>query len=177
MGLRCIPTQIMGKSSVIIYISSFTCTVPLNRWLYWTDNQAGMIERVAVTGERRQLIQGGIRSCIWPVEIDYSEQNVYWANTCQNSLKSLNIGDSDQPVNRVQINSAFRDTYSMTIFEDTLYWNEGRMVKATNKSLDLGEVVTIFEPDETSLVFSIAVEVVHAKKQPEGNYSSTVLRK
>ena len=114
-------------------------------------------------------MQSELALCVWPVEIDYSEQNVYWANTCEQSLKSLHIGESDQSVNRVQINTQFSGMYSMTLLGDTLYWNEGGTVKATNKSISLGEVVEIFKVDETQPVFSIAVEVVHAKKQPGGN--------
>lgn len=145
-----------------------------HRWLYWTDNKAGKIERVAVTGERRQLVQNELASCVWPVEIDYSEQNVYWANTCEQSLKSLHIGESDQSVNRVQIDTPFTRMYSMTLFGETLYWNEGGTVKATNKSNSLGQVVEIYKVDETqSSVFYIAVEVVHAKKQPGGNSCNT----
>ena len=125
---------------------------------------------MAVTGERRQLVQNELARCVWPVEIDYSEQNVYWANTCERSLKSLHIGESDQSVNRVQIDTSFKRMYSMTLFEDTLYWNEEGTVKATNKSISLGQVVEIFKVGATQSVFHIAVEVVHAKKQPGGNY-------
>ena len=152
-------------------------TIPMSyRWLYWTDNQAGNIERVAVTGERRQLVQNELAMCVLPVEIDYSEQNVYWANTCEQSLKSLHIGEPDQSVNRVQIDTSFKGMYSMTLFGDTLYWNEEGTVKATNKSVSLGEVVQIFKVDQSQSVFTIAVEVVHAKKQPGGNSCFMITR-
>ena len=138
------------------------------RWIFWSDSENGTIERIGVSGEERQLVTNGLRSCVWPMEIDYAEQSVYWANTCENTLHSRVIGESDQSETRVGIDSPLSAMNSMTLFEDILLWNEGKTVKATNKSINLGEVVTIYTVGPEREAFSVAVEVVHPKKQPEG---------
>ena len=139
--------------------------------MYWTDTAQEKIERIAVTGKAntREIIREDLGSCIWPMEIDYAEQSMYWVNTCTSNLRSLKFGsDTDQSEDRVEIDSTFRSTTSMTLFKDILYWNEGGVLKATNKSIELGEVIDIYEIPAESIAFSIAVEVVHPNKQPTG---------
>lgn len=140
------------------------------RWIYWTGTDSGKIERSAVTEGGIQLVKGGLQRCIWPIEIDYSEQKVYWVNTCQNTLKSVSILESKPFENRVEINSAFVGMNSMTLFGDLLFWNENGNVKVTNKSINSGEVIQIYENRDT--VFRVAVEVVHPSKQPGGKVVS-----
>ena len=123
-----------------------------------------------MSGEDEQLlVREGLGTCIWPMEIDYAEQKVLWANTCEKTLLSLSIGDSDQSVTRIGIDSPLDSMSSMALFEDILLWNEGRVVKATNRSVDWGEVVTIYSVRPDREVLSVAVEVVHPKKQPAGS--------
>lgn len=55
----------------------------------------------------------------------------------------------------------------MTLFENVLYWNEDKIVKATNKSIELGEIVQIYQGRQ-SLEFPVAVELVHPGNQPQG---------
>ena len=142
-----------------------------HRWIFWTNNQEGSIERVAVTGEARQLVRGNLGKCVWPLEIDYSQQTVYWVNTCENTVRSLQIGDGNselQSADRVTIDSSFMGTTSMTLFESVLYWNEAGTVKGTNKSINLGDIVQIYQASESLSIVSVAVELVHAGKQPQG---------
>ena len=58
----------------------------------------------------------------------------------------------------------------MTLFDDILYWNEGGTIKVTNKSIELGDVIDVYEvPDSlASYVSYVTVELVHARKQPGG---------
>ena len=140
-----------------------------DRWIYWTDNEAGKIERVAITGESRTLIRSGQPYCVWPLAIDYSEQKVYWTDTCEHVLRSVDIGEPDKSATRIEIDTVFSGTSSITLFEDVLYWNEEGTVKATNKSIDNGDVITIFQGSSTSVpLVTVPVEVVHPKKQPNG---------
>jgi hypothetical protein len=124
---------------------------------------------VAVTGEGRQpqVVRDGLGRCIWPLEIDYSRQTLYWVNTCVNVLRSLQISDSEQSPDRVEINSPFEGTNSMTLFENVLYWNEDKTIKATNKSIELGEVIQIYQGNP-ALSVPAALELVHPGKQPQG---------
>ena len=124
---------------------------------------------MALTGEGRQaqLVRSGLGRCIWPLEIDYSKQTLYWVNTCVNVLRSLQITDSEQSADRVKIDSRFADTNSMTLFENVLYWNEDKTVKATNKSIELGEIVQIYQAS-LSIQFPVTVELVHPGNQPQG---------
>lgn len=110
-----------------------------------------------------------LRKCIWPLEIDYSKQTLYWVNTCVDELLSIQITDSEQSPETVAIDSLFDGTNSMTLFDNILYWNEDKIVKATNKSIELGEVVQLYQASE-GLQFSIAMELVHPDKQPQGGY-------
>ena len=110
-----------------------------------------------------------LRKCIWPLEIDYSKQTLYWVNTCVNELLSIQISDSEQSPETVEINSRFEGTNSMTLFDNILYWNEDKIVKATNKSIELGEIVQLYQASE-GVQFSIAMELVHPGKQPQGGY-------
>ena len=122
-----------------------------------------------MSGEDQQLVTDVLSRCVWPMEIDYAEQKVLWANICERTLLSLSIDDSDQSVTRVLIDSPLSSMNSMTLFEDILVWNEGTIVKATNKSVDQGEVVTIYSVGPGHGAFSVAVEIVHPKKQPGGS--------
>lgn len=91
-------------------------------------------------------------------------QTLYWVDTCRNALRSLQITDSDLSVDTVTVQSSFSGTNSMTLFENILYWNEQTTIKATNKSIELGEVVQIF-----TNALPVVVELVHPGKQPQGN--------
>ncbi len=124
---------------------------------------------MAVTGEGRQpqLVRDGLGKCIWPLEIDYSRQTLYWVNTCVNVLRSLQISDSEQSPDRVEIDSLFEGTNSMTLFENVLYWNEDKTIKATNKSIELGKVVQIYKSN-SPLGSPVAMELVHPDNQPQG---------
>lgn len=140
---------------------------PNNGWIYWTDREAGTIERVALTGEGRQaqLVRSNLGRCTWPLELDYSMQTLYWVDTCRNALRSLQITDSEQSVDTVAVQSSFSNTNSMTLFENILYWNEQTTIKATNKSIELGEVVQIFT--DSLALNAVVVELVHPGKQPQ----------
>ena len=137
------------------------------RWIYWTDREVGTIERIAVTGEGRQaqLVRGGLGKCIWPLEIDYSKQTLYWVNTCVRVLRSLQISDSVQSADRVDIESSFDQTNSITLFENVLYWNEDKIIKATNMSNESGEIVQIYQASQSVDLPVAAVELVHTGKQ------------
>ena len=168
------PAHMEGKSIILracMQSQFYYLCYYIIRWVFWTDSQNGKIERIAVSGENRQTVTDGLSACIWPIEIDYAEQSVYWANTCENTLRSLVIGESDQPGTRVRIDSPFTQMTSMTLFEDILLWNEGKTIKATNKSINLGEVVTVYQLGPEREVLSVAVEIVHPKKQPGGTES------
>ena len=156
-------------------ITGHVLLIPINqyfyRWIYWADREVGTIERVAVTGDgnQPQLVRGGLGRCIWPVEIDYSKQTLYWVNTCLNDLLSIQITDSEQSADTVAIGSPFEATNSMTLFDNVLYWNEDKIVKATNKSIELGEVIQLYQAS-AGIQFPIAMELVHPGKQPQGGY-------
>ena len=124
---------------------------------------------MATTGEGRQpqLVRGNLGKCIWPLEIDYSQQTLYWVNTCVRVLRSLRITDSEQSADRVMIDSTFSGTSSITLFENVLYWNEDKIVKATNKSTEPREIVQIYQGNP-SLSSPVAVELVHPGNQPQG---------
>lgn len=146
------------------------CTDTKHRWIYWSDREAGTIERVALTGEGRQaqLVRDNLGKCTWPLEIDYSMQTLYWVNTCQNNLQSLQITDSELSVDTVAIQSSFSGTVSMTLFENVVYWNEDMTVQATNKSIESGEIVQIYR-GSASLPYPVVMELVHPGKQPQGS--------
>lgn len=152
-----------------IHFISYAPILTFHRWIYWTDREVGTIERMAVTGEGRQaqLVRGDLGKCIWPLEIDYSKQIVYWVNTCVNVLRSLQISNSEQSADRVEIGSSFSGTSSITLFEDVMYWNEGKVVKATNKSIERGEIIQIYQ-DSSSLTYPVSMELIHPRNQPQG---------
>ena len=112
-------------------------------------------------------MRGGLGKCIWPLEIDYSKQTLYWVNTCVDVLRSLQISDAVQSADRVEIESSFEGTSSMTLFENVLYWNEDNVVKATNKSVEMGEIVQLYQVSSLGPAVT-AVELVHPGKQPQG---------
>lgn len=97
---------------------------PIEGWMFWTDwGQTPKIERAGMDGSHRQTIISYMVK--WPngLTLDLVKKRVYWVDAKLNVISSCNYDGSGR---RVILDSpkTLRQPFSITTFEDWLYWTD-----------------------------------------------------
>lgn len=97
---------------------------PINGWMYWTDwGTDARIERAGMDGSHRQTIVSTNVKWANGITLDLVQQRVYWVDAKLNIISSCNYDGSDRRV--VLYSSEFlRHPFSVTTFEDWVYWTD-----------------------------------------------------
>ncbi|XP_066247396.1 very low-density lipoprotein receptor-like isoform X5 [Euwallacea similis] len=139
---------------------------PLEGWMFWTDwGQEPRIERAGMDGSHRQaIVTYDVR---WPngLTLDLVKKRLYWVDA---KLNTISVCDWDGRNRKLILFSttALRHPFSITTFEDWLYWTDWdraavfRANKFTGKDLS---PITATEMVQNPMV----IHVYHPYRQPD----------
>jgi hypothetical protein len=132
-------------------------------WIYWTDwGNKPKIERAGMNGNHRQeIITSGLE---WPngMTIDYVSNKLFWVDAKMHIIMSSNL-DGSMPSVVLSDSHYLSHPFSISVFEDTLYWTDWstESIHKTNKfngSAVSNVAIALFSPMD--------IHVFHKLKQP-----------
>uniref|UniRef100_A0AAR5PHB5 EGF-like domain-containing protein n=1 Tax=Dendroctonus ponderosae TaxID=77166 RepID=A0AAR5PHB5_DENPD len=139
---------------------------PLEGWMFWTDwGQEPRIERAGMDGSHRQAIV--TYDVKWPngLTLDLVKKRLYWVDAKLNTISVCNWDGSNRKLVLFSA-STLRHPFSITTFEDWLYWTDWdraavfRANKFTGKDLS---PITATEMVQNPMV----IHVYHPYRQPD----------
>ncbi|XP_037092270.1 very low-density lipoprotein receptor-like isoform X2 [Pollicipes pollicipes] len=138
---------------------------PVQGWMYWSDWGARpRIERAGMDGSQRQTIVD--TRIEWPngVTLDFVKQRVFWVDA---KLKLIESADFDGANRRIVLSSplALHHPFSITTFEDWIYWTDWDKMSVFKANKFTGAGVTSVAP-MGNLQFPVDVLVYHPYRQP-----------
>ncbi|KAF4524536.1 hypothetical protein B566_EDAN002809 [Ephemera danica] len=138
---------------------------PMRGLMFWTDwGEVPKIERAGMNGDpatRTIIVSSDI---FWPngLTIDYDRQKIYWVD---GRLNFLDVMDFDGQNRRNVVKQGISYPYSVTFFENKLYWSEW-----DTRSIQMYDITT--ERDPRLLVKGsftpMMIHVMDARRQPPG---------
>lgn len=97
---------------------------PMDGWMFWTDwGVDAKIERAGMDGSHRQTIVS--YEVKWPngLTLDLVKKRVYWVDAKLNTISSCDYNGSNRRL--ILYNTEYlRHPFSITTFEDWLYWTD-----------------------------------------------------
>ncbi|XP_052866430.1 low-density lipoprotein receptor-related protein 8 isoform X1 [Anopheles cruzii] len=140
---------------------------PIEGWMYWSDwGTTPRIERAGMDGTHRQVIVS--YEVKWPngITLDLVRKRVYWVDAKLNVISSCNYDGSQRTVILYSADY-LRHPFSITTFEDHIYWTDWdkeavfKANKFTGKDV---EPVTAMH----MLQHPMTIHVYHPYRQPDG---------
>ncbi|XP_060537054.1 very low-density lipoprotein receptor isoform X2 [Cylas formicarius] len=140
---------------------------PLEGWMFWTDwGQEPKIERAGMDGSHRQSIV--TYDVKWPngLTLDLVRRRLFWVDAKLNTISSCDYDGLNRRLVLFSA-SALRHPFSITTFEDWLYWTDWdkaavfKANKFTGRDLS---AVTATEMIQNPMV----IHVYHPYRQPDG---------
>lgn len=97
---------------------------PINGWMYWTDwGSNPRIERAGMDGSHRKVIVNSNVKWANGITLDLVLKRVYWVDAKLNIISSCNYDGTDRRV--ILYSSEYlRHPFSITTFEDWVYWTD-----------------------------------------------------
>ncbi|XP_065565992.1 very low-density lipoprotein receptor-like isoform X4 [Artemia franciscana] len=144
---------------------------PLDGWLYWSDwgrNPAGKIERAGMDGSNRQTIID--KDVAWPngITLDYVQKKVYWIDAKLHLIGSCNYDGSDKRIVIRNRKDIVGHPFSITTFEDTLYWSDWTLHTIMKANKFTGKDAKPVVESHFTLQNPMAIHVYHQYRQPIG---------
>ncbi|XP_068234569.1 very low-density lipoprotein receptor-like isoform X2 [Palaemon carinicauda] len=145
---------------------------PSEGWMFWTDwGQDAKIERGGMNGKaRRAIVTQDIR---WPnaLTLDLVLRKVYWSDSKFHSIYTCNFNGSGR---RVVLHSLeyLPHPFSITVFEDTMYWTDWRKEAILRANKFSGKNVELIAHSHAT---PMTVHVYHSYRQPNGTNHCTPL--
>jgi hypothetical protein len=148
---------------------------PMDGWMYWTDwgVTPGRIERSGMDGSKREVIVN--TSLKWPngLTLDLVHQRLYWVDAKMNSISSCKFDGSQRRL-ILQSPEALAHPFSITTFEDYVYWTDWTNETIFKANKFTGKELTAILPPNT-VKHVMSVHVYHAYRQPDGENHCTPL--
>lgn len=136
---------------------------PAEGYVYWTDwGDPAKIERASMDGTARQVLISG-KDIEWPngLAIDYTNRKLYWVDAKLNLIKHCDLDGTNI---RELVNEGIGSPFSITLFEDHMYWTDissrGKLFKANKFT---GKNRTILVQDKLQ---PLDAHVYHPQRQP-----------
>lgn len=141
---------------------------PIDGWMYWTDwgTSTPKIERAGMDGTHRKAIV--TYDVKWPngLTLDLVKKRVYWVDGKLNTISAVNYDGSGRVI-VLYSPDTLRHPFSITVFEDSVYWTDWDKEAVYKANKFTGKNV---EP-VTSLHMvqhPMTIHVYHPYRQPEG---------
>ncbi|XP_071452392.1 low-density lipoprotein receptor-related protein 4 isoform X2 [Hetaerina americana] len=130
--------------------------------VFWTDwGPNPKIERAEMDGSDRRSVVS--ESLFWPngLAVDYTVDRIYWADAKHHVIESANFDGSGR---RKIISKSLPHPFSLTIFEDSIYWTDWH-----TKSISMANKVTGsgFKTVHSGLHFPMGIQSFHPQRQPQ----------
>ncbi|XP_064103032.1 low-density lipoprotein receptor-like [Macrobrachium nipponense] len=141
---------------------------PFDGYIFWTDwGSDPKIERAGLDGAGRLPI---VREphVFWPngITMDHSSNHIYWCDGKLNTISRANLDGSHVEV--ILFSPSFlRLPYSITVFEDRLYWTDWSQLALYSADKFTGEDVKSISAGHL-LESPKVVHVYHEHRQPSG---------
>ncbi|CAH1130397.1 unnamed protein product [Ceutorhynchus assimilis] len=129
--------------------------------VFWTDwGPNPKIERAEMDGSNRKSII--TESVFWPngITIDYTVNQLYWADAKHNVIESSLLDGSKR---KKVITKGLPHPFAITIFEDALFWTDWhtKSIATANKVTGAG-----YKPLHSQLHFPMDIHTYHPQRQP-----------
>ncbi|CAL8076182.1 unnamed protein product [Orchesella dallaii] len=148
---------------------------PIDGWMYWTDwgVTPGRIERAGMDGSHREILVN--TNLKWPngLTLDMVQGRIYWVDAKLNSISSCNFDGTSRRL-ILQSPEALAHPFSITTFEDYVYWTDWTNETIFKANKFTGKEVTPLLPPNT-VKHVMSVHVYHAYRQPDGENHCTPL--
>lgn len=138
----------------------------LGRWMYWTDwgVTPGRIERAGMDGSHREILVN--TSLKWPngLTLDMVQRRIFWVDAKLNSISSCNFDGTSRRL-ILQSPSVLAHPFSITTFEDYVYWTDWTNETIFKANKFTGKEVTPLLPPNTVSCASIDIETKWEREQ------------
>ncbi|XP_037942571.1 very low-density lipoprotein receptor [Teleopsis dalmanni] len=138
---------------------------PIEGWMYWSDwGSSPRIERAGMDGSHRIPII--IYDVKWPngITLDLVRKRIYWVDGKLNEISSANYDGSKR--RQVLYSTEYlRHPFSITTFEDNIYWTDWDKQTVFKANKFNGEGV---EPVTAMLNYPMVIHIYHPYRQPDG---------
>ena len=141
---------------------------PMMGFVFWSDwGKEPKIERSGLDGANRQAIITQ-PNLAWPngITIDHSTDKIFWCDGRLNTISSANLDGSQIEVVLFSP-SVLRLPYSITVFEDRMYWTDWSRLALYSANKFNGEDVRNVSAGH-QLELPKVVHVYHQYRQPKG---------
>ncbi|KAK7077183.1 hypothetical protein SK128_005537, partial [Halocaridina rubra] len=141
---------------------------PLNGYIFWSDwGQDAKIERAWLDGYNRTPIVE-TPHVYWPngITIDHPNNHIYWCDGKLNTISRANLDGSQLEVILFST-SVLRLPYSITVFEDRLYWTDWFHMAMYSANKFTGEGIKNISAGHLIDVPK-SIHVYHEYRQPSG---------
>ena len=107
----------------------------------------------------------------WPngISIDFTIRRIFWADARLKVIESSNLDGSDR---RRVVHLPTQHPFSVTVFEDFIYWSDWQSDAIFKANKFTGNGVTKIVHQVYSIM---GVEIYHPLRQPAGKFVSIVL--
>ena len=124
---RCKPMYMYSTRSTLsthdsIHVHPCTEYSILHRYFFWTDwGFFPRIERASMDGKERITLHSQGLVLPYALTMDYTTHTLYWADAALRVLESSSLDGSNR---RPILSEHLRQPFSVTMFEDQLYWTD-----------------------------------------------------
>jgi len=137
---------------------------PGKGWIFWSDwGRVPKIERSGMDGSHRETLHSA--GVGWPngLTLDLTRERLYWVDAKMHSISSSNIDGSDARI--VLYSSRYlKHPFSITVFEDLMYWSEWESHRIYQADKFHGRNVTAVTSHLTGI--PMVIQLVHPHRQP-----------
>ncbi|XP_043255234.1 very low-density lipoprotein receptor-like isoform X2 [Colletes gigas] len=140
---------------------------PLDGWMFWTDwSNEARIEKAGMDGSHRTIIVDN--DVKWPngLTLDLIGKKIYWVDAKLNIIGSCNYDGTGRRTVLYSPDS-LRHPYSITTFEDYVYWTDWDKKTIFTANKFTGKEVEAVTSVQT-LEHPTVVHVYHPYRQPDG---------
>lgn len=140
-----------------------------HRFLYWTDVGSDRIEKASMDGTDRIILHSTGLSTVYGLTLDYDNQVLYWADYSNNWIESSSTNGSNRVV---LISMGITDPFSITFFDEKLYWTDWSEHRIYTLSIDSPSTISQVTNNLGQDLYGIHVITKH--RQPRGTYSCMI---